>query len=70
MSKQALTLDDEKVHIEQGFLFQRLSIIAGRDGCDMEDVLTYEMCTFPPALVKSYDVFREANKPSFARVNG
>ena len=48
-SKSAVKIGDEKVQIDPLLLFHRL-VIAGSQANDPPNVLTYELCNYPPAL--------------------
>ena len=56
---------DEVVLIDPLPLFQRL--FAAGDRCGVLPItFKYEMCSYPPALLKYLDVMRSANKASLA----
>ncbi|KAJ8888652.1 hypothetical protein PR048_008144 [Dryococelus australis] len=41
-------------------------IVASRECPDMKEIMSHGLCTHPPSLFKSYQVFRKANKPPLA----
>ena len=47
--------DDTGRTVEPALLFQRLLVVAntGNEDVDLDDVLKYELCTFPPALFEN-----------------
>ena len=51
-SKSSIVIDDEVVHIDPLLLFQRLTLAATSDQ-NLESVLMYELCSYPPALFES-----------------
>ena len=58
-SKSALKIDGEAVHVDPQLLFQRLTL-AGKS--NLEEAMTYELCTYPPALFESPDLMNEPQK--------
>ena len=49
-SKSAVKVGGEVVQVDPQLLFQRLTI-AGKS--NLEEAMTYELCTFPPALFEN-----------------
>ena len=66
IAKQAVKIDNKHMQFDQGLLFQRLPTIADRDCLNMQDVMSYELSTFPSALFKSSQAMRDAHKPALA----
>jgi hypothetical protein len=64
-TKGSVKIRDEVVSVDPLLLFQRLSTAGARCG-DLQDVFTYELCSYPPALFESPDVMRSGNKASLA----
>ena len=48
--------------IDPALLFQRLLVIAGTDKIELDDVMRYELSTFPPTLFENSFMPREAQK--------
>ena len=62
-SKSAVKVGGEVVQVDPQLLFQRLTI-AGKT--NLEEAMTYELCTFPPALFESKGLLHEPQKATFA----
>ena len=62
-SKSAVKVGGEVVQVDPQLLFQRLTI-AGKS--NLEEAMTYELCTFPPALFESKGLLHEPQKATFA----
>ena len=53
-------------HLDPSLLFQRLVTIGGRCSVLDHELLSYELCSYSPALFESSDIPRKANKPELA----
>ena len=53
--------------IDPALLFQRFLIMSKTGQFSLEDVMSYERCTFPAALLEGKEIFRKANKPQLAQ---
>src|SRR4029434_788400 len=53
--------------IDPALLFQRFLIMSKTGQFSLEDVMSYERCTFPAALFEGKEIFRKANKPQLAQ---
>ena len=74
MERPAKTLaDDSTVKVAQdrtidpALLFQQFLIMSKTGQFSLEDVMSYELCSFPAALFEGKDIFRKANKPKLAQ---
>ena len=61
--KSSVKVDGELVQVDPQLLFQRLTL-AGKS--NLEDTMTHELCTFPPALFETRGLLNEPQKASFA----
>ena len=59
-------MTDDIIKIDPWLLFQRLSSVAISSQCDMADVFTFELCSYPPSLFDALGIIREADKPSLS----
>ena len=67
-ARSTVQIDDEIIPVDPLLLFQRLITTVRGLGSDLdlETAFTYELCTFPPALVDMDGLLRGANKPQIA----
>ena len=65
-SKSSVELDGETIPIDNQLLFQRLSIVAGRDHLELESSLHYELSSLPAALFDKDGLMRDSNKSNLA----
>lgn len=65
MSTSVVKINNETVHIDSQLLFQRL-ITAGTRADQLQDILKFELCSFPPAIFEAKHIMRPANKPALA----
>ena len=66
--KSSVEHNGEIIPIDNQLLFQRLSIIAGRDHLELKSALNYELTTLPGSLFDRDGFMRDANKPALADV--
>ena len=52
--------------IDPALLFQRFLVVSQSGDISMQEVMNYELSTFPPALFEDRNIFREAGKPQIA----
>ena len=63
--KSSVKVDGDVIQIDPQLLFQRLTLVAkSRD--NLEDVFSFELCSYPPALFSGIQYLREAQKPVLA----
>ena len=81
-SKNVVKLKDEDTGIDPRLIFQRMVILSQRDEIEVNDLIDYELCPYPPSLFESSAFLRKAenrnlqklllhiskNNPSFRRV--
>ena len=72
---RAKTLADEfNIKVSQGqtidpaLLFQRLLFVLASGDLSLEDVMSYELSTFPTALFEAKEILRKADKPQLANM--
>ena len=67
-ARSTVQIDDEIMPVDPLLLFQRLITTVRGLGSDLdlETAFTYELCTFPPALVDTDGLLRGTNKPQIA----
>ena len=67
-ARSTVQIDGEIIAVDPLLMFQRLITAVRGLGSelDLETAFTYELCTFPPALIESDGLLREANKPQIA----
>lgn len=53
--------------IDPALLFQRFLIMSKTEQFSLEDVMSYELCSFPAALFEGKEMFHKANKPQLAQ---
>ena len=63
--KSGIKIRDETVQIDPQLLFQRL-VTVGLRGEDLKEVLSYELCSYPPALFEAKNLMLAANKSTLA----
>ena len=52
--------------IDPALLFQRLLFVSASGDLSLEDVMSYELSTFPTALFEAKEILRKADKPQLA----
>ena len=62
-TKNSVKVNGENIEIDPQLLFQRLSTAAGPN---LKESLSYELCSYPPALFESSNLLLEPQKASFA----
>ena len=67
-ARSTVQIDGEIIAVDPLLMFQRLITAVRGLGSelDLETAFTFELCTFPPALIESDGLLREANKPQIA----
>ena len=67
-ARSTVQIDGKIIAVDPLLMFQRLIIAVRGLGSevDLETAFAYELCTFPPALIESDGLLREANKPQIA----
>ena len=67
-ARSTAQIDGEIIVIDHLLMFERLITAVRGLGSelDLETAFAYELCTFPPALMESDGLLREANKPQIA----
>ena len=55
------------VKIDPALLFQRFLVVSRSGYLSLEDVLTYELSPYPPALFEVRNILRKADKPQLAQ---
>lgn len=66
--KSSVVINSERVMVDPALIFQRLAAVASNSGSDLNEVLSFELCTFPPSLFSSFEVMRTADKASLTNV--
>ena len=64
-SRTSVHIDGEAVQVDAELLFQRL-LATVPSSLDLEDLFTYELCSYPPALFDTNALPRPANKSLLA----
>jgi len=65
--KAGVSIDGETVKIDHQLLFQRLVSAAHRTKeTELSQLVSYELCTHPPALFETQRLIRAADKPALA----
>lgn len=59
-SKNFMKIDEEPIFIDPQLLFQRFATVANSLDLDLSEVLTFELCSIPPALFDANGLPREA----------
>ncbi len=52
--------------IDPALLFQRFLVVSKTGELSLQDVMSYELSPFPPALFEARNIFRKADKPQLA----
>lgn len=65
-SKNLMKIDEEPIFIDPQLLFQRFATVANSMDLDLFEVLTFELCSIPPALFDANGVPIEAHKSNLA----
>ena len=52
--------------IDPALLFQRFLVVSKTGELSLQEVMSYELSPFPPALFEARSVFRKADKPQLA----
>lgn len=55
-----MKIDEEPIFIDPQLLFQRFATVANSLDLDLSEVLTFELCSIPPALFDANGLPREA----------
>ena len=53
--------------IDPALLFQRFLVVSRSGDLSLEEVLTYELSPYPPALFEARNILRKADKPQLAQ---
>ena len=61
-SKNVVKLKDEDTGIDPSLLFQRMVILSQGDEIEVNDLIDYELCPYPPSLFGSFAFLRKAEK--------
>ncbi len=61
----AVKIGDEQT-IDPALLFQRFLVVSRTGDLSLDDVMSYELCPFPPALFEAKNLLRKADKPQLA----
>ena len=62
--KSSAVIDSEREIVEPALIFRRLAAVAKTSGSDLNKVLSFKLCTFPPSLFSSFEVLKTADKAS------
>ena len=62
-TKNSVKVDGENIEVDLQLLFQQLSTAAGPN---LKESLSYELCSYPPALFESSNLLLEPQKASLA----
>ena len=54
-------------HIHPALLFQRFLVVSRSGDISLEEVLTYELSPYPPALFEIGNILRKADKPQLVQ---
>jgi len=54
-------------NIDPALLFQRFLVVSRSEDLSLEEVLTYELSPYPPALFETWNILRKADKPQLAQ---
>ncbi|XP_065557765.1 uncharacterized protein LOC136025712 [Artemia franciscana] len=60
--RTSVVIDSERVMVDPALILQRLAAVASTSGSDLNEVLSFELCSFPPSLFSSFEVMRTAEK--------
>ena len=66
-SKNVVKLKDEDTGIDTSLLFQRMVILSQRDEVEVNDLIDYELCPYPPSLFESSAFLRKAEKSQLTK---
>lgn len=64
--KKVISCGKGSFYMEHNVLFQRLLVVATKEEANLEDVLSYEMCSIPFSLFEEHAMLRKTNKASLA----
>jgi hypothetical protein len=64
-STSSIKVDDNS-SIDPALLFQRMLVVSKTGNMSLEEVLKYELCSYPPSLFDSRTMLRKADKPPLA----
>ena len=59
----AIQVNNEAIQIDSLLLFQRLVSVGMQTEQQLNNILKFELCSYPPALFEGKHVLRPANKP-------
>ena len=66
-SASAIVMPDAPdILVDPALLFQRMRTVATGSRMNLEDIMCYELCAYPPALVESRSILRKPDKPQLA----
>ena len=54
--RTSVVIDSERVMVDPALILQRLAAVASTSGSDLNEVLSFELCSFPPLLFSSFEV--------------
>ena len=66
-SKNVVKLKDEDTGIDPRLFFQRMVILFQRDEIEVNDLIDYEICPYPPNLFDSSSFLRKAEKSQLTK---
>ena len=58
--------DVPDIEVDPALLFQRMMTVATGSHMNLEDIMCYELCAYPPALFESRSILRKPDKPQLA----
>ena len=59
-----MVIDSERVMVNPALIFQRLAAVACTSGSDLNEVLSFELCSVLPYLFSSFEMKKTDNKVS------
>ncbi|XP_065557627.1 uncharacterized protein LOC136025525 [Artemia franciscana] len=62
--RSSVVIDSERVMVDPVLISQRLAAVASPSGSDLNEVLSFELCSYPPSLFSLFEVMRTADKAS------
>jgi len=66
-TKSSISVDRDVVNVDPLLMFQRLvTVVKDSEDVELQNLFTYELCTYPPSLFDSEGVLREAAKATLA----
>lgn len=65
--KHKIKLKDGNVHIDPALLFQRLLVLAKTDYVNIDNMITHELCPYPPAIFESPSMLRKSEKSQLVK---